>query len=72
MFNNFKYSLKRSFPHFSSFSETRDLTYYINVFALLHLVFRVLIKTVTTAHNFIKQASYRKPEGVTFKEDMII
>lgn len=34
-------------------------------------MFRVLIKTVTTAH-IIKHASYRKPEGVTFKEDMII
>lgn len=59
MFNNFKSSLKRSFSHFA---ETRDFTHYINVFALLHLVFRVPIENITTAHNIIKQASYRNPK----------
>lgn len=69
---NFKSSLKRSFSHFSCFSETRDFTHHINVFAILHLVFRVLTKTVTMAHNIIKQASYRNPKIFTFKENMII
>lgn len=72
MFNNFLSSLKRSFSHFSCFSEARDFTHYINVFVLLHLLFRVLIKTVTTAHNIIKQASYRNPERFTFKEEVVI
>ena len=60
-----------SFSHLSCFSETRDFTHYIQVFSLLQLVFRVLIKTVTTAHDIITQASYRNPKRLTFKEDMI-
>lgn len=72
LFSNFKSSPKRSFSHFSCFSEIRDFTHYRKVSALLQLVFRVLIKTVSTAHNIIKQASDRNLQRFTFKEDMII
>lgn len=69
MFHNFRSSLKREFPHFSCFTETRDFTHYTNIFVLLHLLFRVLITTITTAHNIIKQAASETPNR--FKEDAI-
>lgn len=72
MFNSFKSSRKRSFSHFSCFSEIRDFSHYRRIFALSQLVFRVLIKIVPTAHNIIKQASDRNSKRFTFEEDMII